>query len=140
MRFSARYLCTILLTMLSVPTLLFARTATQQTSKIPRGSVSGRVTIKDKGVGGVMVSGGKSENQRPYEPFQKGITDADGFYRVSNVAPGNYEVLPSTPAYVPADGTNGRGKQVLVGEDDNVEGVNFAFVRGGVITGRITDA
>ena len=140
MRFSARYLCTVLLTMLSLPALLAAQSATQPANKISRGSVSGRVTIKDKGVGGVMVAVRKSENQMPYEPFQKATTDPDGFYRVSNVAPGNYEVLPSIPAFVPADGTNGRSKQVLVGEDDNVEGINFALVRGGVITGRITDA
>ncbi|HEV8428317.1 MAG TPA: hypothetical protein VGQ41_10495 [Pyrinomonadaceae bacterium] len=144
MRFSTRYLCAVLLTTLSLPTLLptllFAQTTTQQTTKTPRSSVSGRVTIKEKGVGGVMVALRKSEIQMPYEPFQKATTDPDGFYRITNVAPGNYEVVPTVPAFVPADRKDARGKQVLVGDDDNVEGINFALVRGGVITGRVTDA
>jgi hypothetical protein len=139
MRFSARYLCAVLLTMLSLPILLIAQTATPQTSKTPRSSVSGRVTIKEKGLGGVMVALRKSELQMPYEPFQKATTDMDGFYRIPNVPPGNYEVVPTVPAFVPAV-KESRGKQILVGDDDNVEGINFALVRGGVITGRVIDA
>ena len=144
MRFSARYLSTLLLTLslpALLPTLLFAQTTAPQTNKTPRGSISGRVTVKDKGVGGVLVALRKTnEIQMPYEPVQKGITDADGFYRITAVSPGNYEVFPSLPAFVPAERKEIRSKPVLVGEDDNVEGINFAMVRGGVITGRITDA
>jgi hypothetical protein len=77
--------------------------------------------------------------QTPFEPYQKATTDADGFYRIANVAPGSYEILPSAPAFVPP-GREIRSKQVLVGDDDNIEGINFALVRGGVITGRVTDA
>ena len=139
MRFSARYLCTVLLTMLSLPTLLAAQSTTQQTAKTPRGSVSGRVTIKDKGVGGVLVGLRKADFQLPSEPYQRATTDLDGYYRITNVPPGNYEVLPSAPAFVSAKGEP-RNKPVLVGDDDNVEGINFNLVRGGVITGRITDA
>lgn len=140
MRFSARYLCTVLLTTLSLQTLLVAQSATQQANKTPRSSVSGRVTIKEKGVGGVMVALRKSELQMPYEPFQKATTDPDGFYRITNVAAGNYEVVPTVPAFVPAGKGDARGKNILVSDDDNVEGVDFALVRGGVITGRVTDA
>jgi protocatechuate 3,4-dioxygenase beta subunit len=129
-----------LLATLSLPTLLFAQTTTLQTGKTPRSSVSGRVTIKEKGVGGVMVALRKSENQMPYEPVQKATTDLEGFYRIANVPPGNYEVIPSVPAFVPAGKGDSRAKHVLVGDDDNVEGINFALVRGGVITGRVTDA
>lgn len=140
MRFSASYLCTALLTALSFPTLLFAQITTVQTSKTPRSTVSGRVTIKEKGVGGVMVALRKSEVQMPYEPLQKATTDPDGFYRITNVAAGNYEVAPTVPAFVPAVKGDARAKNILVGDDDNVEGVNFTLVRGGVITGRVTDA
>src|ERR1041384_8294521 len=111
MRFSARYLCAVLLTALSLPMLVVAQSATQQTAKTPRSSVSGRVTIKEKGVGGVVVGLRRSEMQMPFEPYQKATTDADGFYRINNVAPGNYEVLPFAPAFVQA-GTNARSKQV----------------------------
>lgn len=140
MRFSARYLCTVMLTMLSLPTLLVAQSAVQQTSKTPRSSVSGRVTIKEKGVGGVMVTLRKTENQMPYEPLQKATTDPDGFYHITNVPTGNYEVVPTFPAFVPAERKDTRGKHVMVGDDDTLEGINFTLVRGGVITGRITDA
>jgi protocatechuate 3,4-dioxygenase beta subunit len=139
MRFSARYLCTVLLTALSVPTLHYAQTTTQPAGKAPRSSVSGRVTIKEKGVGGVLVGLRKTDFQLPTESYQRATTDPDGFYRITNVPPGNYEVLPSAPAFVPAKG-DARTKQVIVGDDDNVEGINFALIRGGVITGRITDA
>ena len=55
--------------------------------------------------------------------------------------PGSYEVGPSAPAFIFGNDTNNqRGKTVVVGEEENVEGVNFSLVRGGVITGKITDA
>jgi Carboxypeptidase regulatory-like domain len=139
MRFSARYLCTVLLTTLSLPALLAAQSTTPQTAKTPRSSISGRVTIKEKGVGGVMVGLRKTEFQLPTDSYQRATTDPDGSYRITNVPPGNYEVLPSAPAFVAAAG-DARTKQVIVGDDDNIEGINFALVRGGVITGRITDA
>jgi hypothetical protein len=143
MRFSARYLCAVLLTTLSLPTLLptliAAQTMIQQPAKTSRSSVSGRVTIKEKGVGGVIVGLRKSDIQMPFEPYQRATTDPDGFYRINNVPPGSYDVLPSAPAFVPP-GREARSKRVLIGEDDNVEGINFALVRGGVITGRVTDA
>lgn len=138
MRFSAHYLSTILLT-LSLPTLLFAQTTTQQTTKVPRSSISGRVTVKEKGVGGVLVALRKNEIQMPYDPVQKAITDPEGFYRITGVAPGNYEVFPTLPAFV-AERREPRSRLVIVGDDDNVDGINFALLRGGVITGRITDA
>ena len=83
MRFSGRHLCTILLTMLSfptlLPTLLCAQTATVQTTKIPRSSVSGRITIKDKGVGGVLVALRKSDmGMMPYESYPRAISAPDG--------------------------------------------------------------
>jgi hypothetical protein len=76
----------------------------------------------------------------PSEPFQRTSTDQDGFYRISNLAPGSYSITAGAPAFVMSDAKENRFKTVLVGDDENVESVNFALVRGGVITGRITDA
>ena len=138
---SARYLPAVLLTLLSLAASLCAQTTTKQAAKVPRGSVSGRVTIKEKGAPGVVIGlrkGGDVVN--PGEPFLKVTTDHDGFYRVGNLPPGSYSVTPSAPAFVMADTKDTRNKSVLVGEDENVEGINFALVRGGVITGRVTDA
>ena len=141
MSFSTRYLLAVLFTILSLPVSLWAQTTPRQTSKTPRGSVSGRVTIKEKGAAGVVVSLRKSDLMNPFEQLPRATTDHDGFYRIPNVAPGSYEVAPSAPAFVPADTKEQRAsKTVLLGEDENIENINFALVRGGVITGRVTDA
>ena len=141
MNFSIRFLPAVALVLVSLPASLWAQSATKQTSKVPRGSVSGRITIKEKGVPGVVVSMRRVDNFPPVGPYQRATTDPDGSYRIANVEPGSYEVTPVTPAFVPA-GTkdNVKTKTVLVDEDENVDNINFALVRGGVITGRVTDA
>jgi Carboxypeptidase regulatory-like domain len=141
MSFSVRYLPAFLLVVLSLPASLCAQSTGKETSKTPRGSISGRITIKEKGAAGVVVSLRKREVPvMPSEPFQRATTDQDGFYRITNVAPGNYELVPSAPAFVMADFKNPKNKNVLVGEDENVENIDFALVRGGVVTGRVSDA
>ncbi|HEX7773124.1 MAG TPA: carboxypeptidase-like regulatory domain-containing protein, partial [Pyrinomonadaceae bacterium] len=140
MSFSTRYLPAVLLTILSIPTSLWAQAAPKQPTKAPRGSVSGRVTIKEKSAQGVVVSLRRNDFMNQFEVAQRATTDQDGNYRIVNVPPGTYEVTPSAPAFVPSDLKEQRNKTVLVGEDEDVENINFALVRGGVITGRVTDA
>jgi len=140
MSFSARCLPAVLLMILSLPASLWAQGAHKEVTKTARGSISGRVTLKEKGVFGVAVALHKFEPPNAYERIPRAITDQDGFYRIANVAPGNYEVSPSVPAFVPADMRESHGKTVLIGEDENIENINFTLVRGGVITGRVTDA
>ena len=141
MCFSARYLPAVLLTLLSLAPSLCAQSTTKQAAKVPRGSVSGRVTIKENGVAGVAIGLRKSPDAMMVsrEPHIRATTDQDGFYRFTNLAPGNYSVTPSVPAYVMAR-KDPQSKNVLVGEDEPVDNINFALVRGGVITGRVTDA
>lgn len=103
------------------------------------GSVSGKVTIKDKPAGGILVALRKTEGGNPYEPVIKAVTEQDGTYRLTSIPPGSYAVIPTTTAYVAADSAGGR-KSVVIAEDENVEGINFSLVRGGVITGKVTDA
>jgi hypothetical protein len=109
----------------------------QPAVKIPRGSVSGRITIKDKPAPGVVVGLRLSALERSYDPFIRATTDADGTYRISNVPAGSYVITIAAPAYVPANSED--RKAVVIGEDENVEGMNFSLVRGGVITGKVTD-
>jgi len=52
MSFSAHRLPAVLLTILSLPTLLWAQPAPKETTKAGRGSISGRVTLKGKGARG----------------------------------------------------------------------------------------
>jgi len=140
MRFSAPYSAAVLLTILSLSASLCAQSTTKETAKVPRGSISGRVTIKDRGVPGVAIGLRKGDGFSPSEPYQRTTTDQDGVYRISNLAPGSYSITAAVPAFVMSDTKENRMKNVLVGEDENVEGINFALVRGGVITGRVTDA
>ncbi|HKG81415.1 MAG TPA: carboxypeptidase regulatory-like domain-containing protein [Pyrinomonadaceae bacterium] len=140
MSFSGRYVPAVLLACLSMTGSLFAQSTTKQTSKAPRGTVSGRVTIKDKGAAGVVIGIRKSEDFSRLEPMLRATTDQDGFYRLTNVAAGSYNLIPSAPGFVTADPKDMWNKTVILGEDENVEGINFALVRGGVITGRVTDA
>lgn len=141
MSFSLRCLPTLLIVFFGLTVSLFAQ-STAQTNKVPRGAISGQITIKDKGAAGVMIGVRKSNRSSPLnsEPFSKTTTDQDGNYRIANLAAGSYEVSPSAPAFV-IGGTNARrAKSVIVGEDETIDGINFSLVRGGVITGRVTDA
>ncbi len=93
---SARYAFVALLTLLGVVAPLYAQSSAKLAAKSPRNAVSGRVTIKGKGAPGVAVGVRKSDSPNPFEPFFKGVTDHDGFYRISDVPPGSYDVRPST--------------------------------------------
>ncbi len=139
MSFSVRYLLASLFTLLSIPALVCAQADAKQAGKPAGGSVSGRITIKERGAAGVMVTLRKNQGAFPYEQVNRATTDHDGFYRIANVAPGSYDVMPVTPVFV-ADAKDTKNKAIVVGEDENVEDINFSLVRGGVITGRVTDA
>src|SRR6185295_10397734 len=136
----ARALLATLVTFVSSTSLLGQNPATTKNAK-PLASIAGRVTVKGKGVPGVLVGLRKSEMLSSFDrmSLSRSITDQDGNYKITNVAAGSYEVTPSLPAYVTAD-NSARGRNVIVGEGENVESINFVLVRGGVITGRVTDA
>lgn len=135
------YLTAVLFAILSFSALVSAQSTSKPAVKAPRGSISGHVTLKDRGLPGVAIGLRKGEAFQPFEPYQKTITDQDGYYRIQNLAAGSYTVNASAPAFVVADAKDsGKTKTVLIGDDENVEGINFSLVRGGVITGRITDA
>ena len=140
MSFSVRQLLAATLTLAGLTASLFAQTTTKPPAKVPRGSVSGRVTIKDKPAPGVIVGIRKGETYAPGEPFTKTTTDQDGVYQIANLAAGNYSIAVNAPTHVLNNSREAKFKSILVGEDENVEGIDFALVRGGVITGRVTDA
>jgi|KBSSwiStaDraftv2_1062776.scaffolds.fasta_scaffold11027_4 hypothetical protein len=107
--------------------------------KIPTGSISGKVTVKGKGVAGVSIcarppqsSGGRPDRALVAE------TDDQGNYRLSNVALGEYEVMPASAQFALIGFET--IKRVLLSEGEAVQNINFALVRGGVITGKVVDA
>jgi hypothetical protein len=138
---SHRFCAFLLFAVLCIPVSLQAQAPAKPPVKTPHGTVSGRVTIKDKPAAGVLVGLRQPPGMGNFmEKFYRAVTDQEGNYRITNVPPGTYEIFPSAPAYVSTEANTPRGKNVIVGDDENVEDINFSLVRGGVITGRITDA
>ena len=115
----------------------------QETKKEPTGSVSGRVIVGDKPLprAVVMLSPSDTGPQQRTPPTRV-MTDEDGGYRIAGVPAGSYNVAPFTPAFVVATETSvGQpGKSVSLSEGEEVDGLDFSLTRGGVITGRVTDA
>jgi protocatechuate 3,4-dioxygenase beta subunit len=146
-----------LLISLTVFSMVAARAQSAATDKAsatdkPSATIAGRVTLDGAGAPGahVMLKPYVSQNdilsiignsgvEQP--PAPSGVTDAEGRYRLTNVAPGAYRVSVFAPAHA-VEGERDSltpGKLVNVAEGDNVEGVDFSLTRGAVITGRVID-
>ncbi|MBI1760047.1 MAG: hypothetical protein HYR56_01295 [Acidobacteria bacterium] len=115
-----------------------------QTKPAATGVIAGRVMIGEKPAVGVLVGLVRAEPNSPSTggALAKDATDNDGRYRLAQVAAGNYRVTPLTPAYVsPADspGFSEQGKTVQMREGEAVENLDFKLIRGGVISGKVTD-
>jgi protocatechuate 3,4-dioxygenase beta subunit len=104
--------------------------------KILPGSISGKVTLKGNGAPGILVGARPMQSGRQV-PLVVVTTDQQGNYRMSNVPPGEYEVVPAAPQYVLP--THRSIQRLIVSEGGNLEGVDFVLIRGGVITGKVTD-
>src|SRR6185295_19280690 len=64
------------------------------------GVISGRVTVRGKGLAGVTVTlraGGFGAAQTQTAP--SATTDADGKYRITDIPIGSYQVIPLAPVY-----------------------------------------
>lgn len=122
------------------PTAASSQTKTQK--KVPTSTVSGRVTIHGKGAAGIVIGIRSSDFSQPPAPGFRGTTDPDGNYQVTDIPAGSYQVSPLTPVYVAADTlvSRARAKMLLLAEGEEVQGIDFSLVRGGVIAGKVTDA
>jgi protocatechuate 3,4-dioxygenase beta subunit len=119
-------------------TALYARPQSPA-EKGPTSTITGKITVKGKGVPGVAVSLGLIETSNSSTTRHRGVTDDEGNYRITNVLPGSYQVMIAAPAFASVDRL-GTQKTIIVNKGEAVENIDFAFVRGGVITGRVTDS
>jgi hypothetical protein len=104
-------------------------------------SVSGRVTEGERGVAGVPVIIMSTDPSQRFKALARARTDAEGRYRLTGVQPGRYVITPVAPAYVLQDISNfPPGKPLTLSAGDSVEDTDFRVVRGGVVTGRVTDS
>src|SRR5262249_20601944 len=93
------------------------------------GSITGHVKIEVKPAPGVtiIVSQSESDVRKTVEQMftrqapVKVVTDSDGFYRVEGLAPGKYDVEPSSPTMVVSDDND----EVTVAEGSTTEGIDF---------------
>lgn len=114
--------------------------AQNKTIKKPTGSVSGHITVKGKAKAGIVVGVRVGDFGSPAAPLSKATTDQDGNYRITDLPAGNYQIAPVAPAYVvPELNSSGqRAKALILSEGEQVEGIDFSLVRGGVITGKVS--
>ena len=100
-------------------------------------TVSGKVTLKKKPLAGVVVFAVDSNDDKGLQR-QRTTTDEEGNYRISSLTTGTYYVFPMASAFVVEDGP--AKQQLVLAPGDTVRDIDFALVKGGVITGRITGA
>jgi protocatechuate 3,4-dioxygenase beta subunit len=114
-----------------------------QTQRGVPATVSGRVTDGEHGLPGITVELMAVDTGMRTSVAARAKSDADGNYRLTNVPPGRYKVIPFAPTYV-VQGMNLQeyppGKALNLSAADSVEDIDFRLERGGVITGRVTDA
>jgi len=108
-------------------------------AKGPTAVITGKVTLKGKGVSGIVVGLRLADSSTLRTTRYRAVTDQQGNYRIINVPPGSYQVLASAPAFVSADEL-ARPQTLIINKDESVENIDFALVRGGVITGRVSDS
>ena len=102
-------------------------------------NISGKVTLKGKGVPGIIVMATEYNHRGlgddgPY----RARTDASGNYRILNVPEGSYQITPKAIAFALENDLVSNPLNIAGG--DNVEDLNFVLLPGGVITGKVTDS
>ena len=103
--------------------------------------IAGRITIEGQPAIGVRVLLKREEGSQ--SPGITATTNDDGLYELTSLPAGSYRVSINAPAFV-IEGDNRlsyeyASKTVNVAERDEVENLDFSLVRGGVITGKVTD-
>jgi hypothetical protein len=105
-------------------------------------SVAGRVTDGEHGVAGITVMLLSSDPTQRFKTIARAKTDGDGRYQMTGVAAGRYHVTPYASVYVVQGASESwpPGRPLTLMPGDDVRDVDFRIERGGVITGRVTDA
>lgn len=113
------------------------------------GSISGHVTVGGKAAAAIVVAafGGDTINRRA--AAARTVTDNEGYYRLSGLTPSQYQIATQTPNLTTAEQGSGpsygfvffgSSKNIVLAAGEEVGDIDIKLVRGGVITGRITDA
>jgi len=115
----------------------------QDSKKEPSGSITGQVTVGGRPAARVTVMLTPSDRSPLQQQMSiRATTDEEGRFTLKSVPAGSYTVSPNTPALVVGSDTSFAqpGKTVTLGDGEEVDGIDFSLVKGGVITGRVTNA
>ncbi|HST22627.1 MAG TPA: carboxypeptidase-like regulatory domain-containing protein [Blastocatellia bacterium] len=121
----------------------FCLAAQQQKNGNLTGSITGHVTIGGKPAPNIavmlMTSGGDTGTGRT---TTKASADREGLFEFTRLPAGRYQIVAFAPAYFSRTDEQDfqGGKTIMLSDGESVEGINISLKRGGVITGRITDA
>ena len=105
-------------------------------------SIAGHVTIGGKSAPGITVVAVSNISYFENKTVAKATTDEDGNYKLTRLAARHFTIFPLAKSYVivKASAYKGLGQEVNIAEGEAITKIDFPLVRGGVITGRITDA
>lgn len=127
------------------PILLLLVLETASFAQVPAANkanakVAGRIILDGKPALAIQVLLTKRDGQE--DLAVTGTTDSEGHYQITNLAAGAYRVSVYAPAYV-IEGESllsfEYGKTVNITEGEQIENLDFSLMRGGVITGTVTD-
>lgn len=130
---------------LSVGTYLNA-SAQNATPPAAAGSIGGRATLDGRPLAGLVITATVSiGSYRAAQTVARATTGPDGRYTLSNLPPGEYSILPQAAALAVikpkiVDNYGRRGFKVPLTPGARETDVDFELQKGGVITGRVTDA
>jgi protocatechuate 3,4-dioxygenase beta subunit len=129
--------------MVAVLLLCSAKAQAQPGEPLGTGTISGTVTANGRPLVGTTITllqtrGRAILRERPTTRVK---TDESGKYIFSKIAAGSYQIGLWSPLYAPTEDTISRhlAKQILLEDGENVTDVDLSLVRGGAVTGKITD-
>lgn len=111
--------------------------------------ITGRVTVNGKPAAGVVMTLSRIDPKRDEsmglsqrEPLIKASTDNEGRYRLTGLQAARYRVAPFSPSHLSLmnEDYSGEARTVTPADGETLQDIDFALVRGGVITGRVTKA
>ena len=113
----------------------------QTTSKAGSASIAGRVTLGGKGIADIVVVASIASSYENRTVAQT-RTDVDGKYRLSGLPMGAFRISPVSKAHAVGEGPptrNRMSQSINVADGESVSDIDFQLLKGGVITGRISD-
>ena len=137
--------------MIAAAILLTSPTATRGQAREVKpkatGSISGHVILNGKAAVGIPVAAYGGESMARRVAAARSVTDSSGYYTLSPLAPAQYQIATQAPNLTTAEtgafygfGALSPSKTIILAAGEIVSDLDLKLVRGGVITGRITDS